>query len=132
MKEEIKPIHILIVDPDIFYSLCISEYLKSNFQCKISTLNSVEKMYSFAEQSPEVILTNLNYETDGNISKINIFNLKRSFPESKIIVLTESDYKASELIYSNPGADEYLVKNMNELEILSNIIQDSINNKYEN
>ncbi|BAI79597.1 conserved hypothetical protein [Deferribacter desulfuricans SSM1] len=108
---------ILIIDDDPYIRNFYKEFLEENGFVVIEAENGLEGMKIFREESPNLILLDINMPEKSGLDILK--EIKKKNEKIPVFLLTaHEDYKRN---FSSLYADEYFVKNKNPEIILKRI-----------
>lgn len=129
MKEETKPINILVVEDEIMYAKMIQFQLQklehSDFKMNLYSANSMTESADFVGLlEPDIILLDLWLpETSG----FETFRAtKENFPNSAIIVMSGTASESMTKLLVEHGAQDFLMKTDIDIEVLKRALSKSL------
>jgi len=116
-------INIMVIEDNITYNQVIASSLnkQQNFTCNAQASSSDEafQLLKEAKSQPDIIL--LDLELPGAHGLDVITPLLEESPQSKIIILTQSDRESDVLLAISKGASGYLLKTATRKEIIYSV-----------
>lgn len=118
---------IYLVDTDIFYSNIVEHYIVLNNINHVKTFETLSECLDPSTQAPSFIF--VNEEMLGS-KKYSINNIKKRFPETDVVVLSESMKVKNAVNALNAGAIDFIDKNAVNQEVIRDVIERSYPNAF--
>jgi diguanylate cyclase (GGDEF)-like protein len=123
-KEEFMPAKILVVDDEQDICTLISGFLSGEGYTVITAENGEEGLRRFKEESPDLVITDIKMPGRNGIDLLK--DVKAADPSMDVIVLTGHSDELTAIDCLHCGAYDYLLKPLEELDLLLASIQRAI------
>jgi two-component system cell cycle response regulator len=115
------PEKILVVDDEEDVRLLLSEYLSAEGFKVLTAENGVEGIRLFRDESPDLVIADIKMPVRSGIDLLN--DIKTMSDDVEVIILTGHSDEATAIQCLRQGAYDYLLKPIEELEVLCASVQ---------